>query len=73
LAALAIMSSFSGIITDPIQYRLGIHGRRLDRLIDSIEKELKGVDNAGFKIRDHYVVRIFDLFDLIMKASRTAV
>ena len=73
LAALAIMSSFSGIITDPIQYRLGIHGRRLDRLIDSIEKELKGVDNEGFKIRDHYVVRIFDLFDLIMKASRTAV
>ena len=73
LAALAIMSSFSGIITDPIQYRLGIHGRRLDRLIDSIEKELKGVDNTGFKIRDHYVVRIFDLFDLIMKASRTAV
>ena len=73
LAALAILSSFSGIITDPIQYRLGIHGRRLDRLIDSIEKELKGVDNAGFKIRDHYVVRVFDLFDLIMKASRTAV
>ena len=73
LAALAIMSSFSGIITDPIQYRLGIHGRRLDRLIDSIENELKGVDNAGFKIRDHYVVRVFDLFDLIMKASRTAV
>ena len=73
LAALAIMSSFSGIITDPIQYRLGIHGRRLDRLIDSIEKELKGVDNVGFKIRDHYVVRVFDLFDLIMKASRTAV
>ena len=73
LAALAIMSSFSGIITDPIQYRLGIHGRRLDRLIDSIEKELKGVDNEGFKIRDHYVVRIFDLFDLIMKAARTAV
>ena len=73
LAALAIMSSFSGIITDPIQYRLGIHGRRLDRLIDSIEKELKGVDNAGFKIRDQYIARIFDLFDLIMKAARTAV
>ena len=73
LAALAIMSSFSGIITDPIQYRLGIHGRRLDRLIDSIEKELKGVDNAGFKVRDQYVARIFDLFDLIMKAARTAV
>ena len=73
LAALAVTSSFSGIITDPIQYRLEIHERRLNRLIDSIEKALKGVDNEGFKIRDHYVVRIFDLFDLIMKAARTAV
>ena len=73
LAALAVTSSFSGIITDPIQYRLGIHERRLNRFIDSIEKELKGVDNAGFKIRDQYIARIFDLFDLIMKAARTAV
>jgi uncharacterized protein DUF6635 len=72
LAGLAIMSSFSGIITDPIQYRLGIHGRRLNRLIDSIEKELKGMDNSGFKIRDQYIARIFDLFDLIMKAARIA-
>jgi hypothetical protein len=73
LAALAIMSSFSGIITDPIQYRLGIHGRRLNRLIDSIEKDLRGMGNSGFKIRDQYIARVFDLFDLIMKAARTAV
>jgi hypothetical protein len=72
LAALAIMSSFSGIITDPIQYKLGIHGRRLNRLIDSIEKDLRGMDNSGLKIRDQYIVRVFDLFDLIMKAARTA-
>jgi hypothetical protein len=72
LAALAIMSSFSGIITDPIQYKLGIHGRRLNRLIDSIEKDLRGMDNSGLKIRDQYIMRVFDLFDLIMKAARTA-
>jgi hypothetical protein len=73
LAALAILSSFSGIITDPIQYKLGIHGRRLNRLIDSLEKELRGLGDSKFKIRDQYVARIFDLFDLIMKAAKTAV
>ena len=73
LAALAILSSFSGIITDPIQYKLGIHGRRLNRLIDSLEKELRGLGDSKFKIRDQYVARIFDLFDLIMKAAKTSV
>ena len=73
LAALAILSSFSGIITDPIQYKLGIHGRRLNRLIDSLENELKGLGNSRFKIRDQYIARIFDLLDLLMKAARTAV
>lgn len=73
LAALAILSSFSGVITDPIQSKLGIHGRRLNRLIDSLEKELKGLGDSSFKIRDQYIARVFDLLDLVMKAARTAV
>ena len=71
LAVLAVLSSFSGIITDPIQYKIGIHGRRLNRLIDSLEKELKGLGDSRFTIRDQYIARVFDLFDLIMKAART--
>ena len=73
LAALAILSSFSGIITDPIQYKLGIHGRRLNRLIGSLEKDLNGLGDSRFKIRDQYIARVFDLLDLVMKAARTAV
>ena len=72
LAALAILSSFSGIIMDPIQYKLGIHGRRLNRLIDSLEKDLNGQGGSRFKIRDQYIARVFDLLDLVMKAARTA-
>ena len=63
---------FSSVITDPIQYKLEIHGKRLNRLIDSIEKELRGMGNSKFKIRDQYIARVFDLFDLVMKAARTA-
>jgi len=72
LAALAVLSSFSGIITDPIQYKLGIHGKRLNRLIDSLENELRGMGNSEFKIRDQYIARVFDLLDLVMKGARTA-
>jgi hypothetical protein len=71
MAALALVASFSGIITDPIQYRLGIHKRRLNRLIDLIDRELRGSGSSKLKIRDQYIARVFDLLDLIMKATRS--
>ena len=64
---------FSSVITDRIQYKLGIHRNRLNRLIDSLEKELRGMGNSKFKIRDQCIARVFDLFDLVIKAARTAV
>lgn len=73
IAALAILTSFSGIVTDPIQYKLGIHQRRLLKFIDSLDKELRGEGGSKFYIRDQYVARIFDLLDLIKKAAQTFV
>jgi hypothetical protein len=51
------------------QLHLGLHQRRLNRLIDSLERELRGSGDARFVIRDHYVARILDLVDL----ARTAI
>ena len=73
MAILAILTSFSGIVTDPIQYKLGIHQKRLKKLIESLDKELRGSGDSGFKIRDQYIARVFDLLDLIKKAARTFV
>lgn len=73
MAVLAILTSLSGMITDPIQYKLGIHQKRLKKLIDSLDKELRGSGDSGFKIRDQYVARVFDLLDLFKKAARTFV
>jgi hypothetical protein len=73
LAALAILTSFSGIITDPIQYKLGLHQKRLNKLIHCLEKELRGLGDSKFKIKDQYVARIFDLLDLLKKAAGTLV
>lgn len=71
MAALAVLTSFSGIITDPIQYKLGIHQRRLLKFIDSLERALKRRDGPKFNIRDQYVARVFDLLDLLKKAAGT--
>ena len=73
MAALAILTSFSGIITDPIQNKLGIHQRRLFKFVDSVDRELRGKGDSKFHIRDQYVARIFDLLDLIKRAAKTFV
>jgi len=73
MAALAVLTSFSGIVTDPIQYKMGIHQRRLLKFIDSLDKALRGEDGSKFHIKDQYVARIFDLLDLLKKAAQTFV
>ncbi|MBT3928263.1 MAG: hypothetical protein HOM52_17045 [Rhodospirillaceae bacterium] len=59
----AVFSAFSGVISDPVQRRLGIHQRRLRKLLNSLEQELRGEGEARFTVRDHYVARILDLLE----------
>ncbi len=65
IAVAALFSSFVGIVLDPLLNRLGFHRRRLHRLIDTIGASLKGDGEAAFRVRDHYVARVFDLLDLV--------
>jgi hypothetical protein len=66
----AVTAGFSGVLGDPVQRTLGLHGRRLHRLIDALGHELHGESEIAFQVRDHYVARIFDLIDLGRAASR---
>ncbi|KQI70486.1 hypothetical protein AN191_17865 [Loktanella sp. 5RATIMAR09] len=59
----SIFAAFVGILADPVQSRLGIHRRRLLRLIDTIEVELDGAGEKPFVAREHYYARAFDLWD----------
>ncbi len=61
---LAVVSAFSGVVTDPLQRRLGLHRKRLLKLIDAVEAALKG-DDARFVAHDQYVARLFDLIDAL--------
>lgn len=66
----ATTAAFAGVASDPLQRALGLHQRRLHRLIDALGRELKGDSDAAFHARDHYVARIFDLVDLARATYR---
>jgi hypothetical protein len=65
----AALTPFTGIVTDPLQRRLGLHHRRLEKLVDALGQELAGESAAAFRVRDHYVARIFDVIDLVRAAT----
>ncbi|HSA81208.1 MAG TPA: DUF6635 family protein [Geminicoccaceae bacterium] len=66
----AVTAGFAGVVSDPVQRALGLHARRLERLIDALARELAGDSDVAFQVRDHYVARIFDLVDLSRAAAR---
>ncbi|WP_455212417.1 DUF6635 family protein [Kaarinaea lacus] len=69
LAALGVLSAFSGIVTDPLQKQFGMHERRLYKLIDALEAQFLEDSSKRFYPKDHYVARVFDLFDMLKTAS----
>ena len=72
LAVGAVAAAFAGIVADPLQRKLGIHQRRLHRLIDTLERQFCDGENAAFTARDPYVARLVELFDLLAGAARLA-
>lgn len=67
MLALGILTAFTGIVTDPVQQALGVHERRLHRLLDALQNTLLGHQD-DFRLRDAYVARIFDLLDIVKTA-----
>jgi hypothetical protein len=72
MAIAAVVASFAGILIDPLQRRIGLHRRRLERLIDALERHFDDPAAQGFVVRDHYVARLLDLIDLVAGAYRLA-
>lgn len=66
----SVFAAFAGVLADPVQVRLGIHHRRLMRLIDTFEVELCGPGGKPFAVREHYYARLLDLWDIIGSAFR---
>ncbi len=66
----ATLAAFAGVIFDPIQRALGLHRRRLLRMIDGLERQFGDPQAPGFAVRDHYIARLLDVFDMLGAALR---
>jgi hypothetical protein len=66
----SVLAAFAGVIADPVQRGLGVHQRRLLRLIDALERQFVDGEGAGFAAREHYVARILDIMDATVVTAR---
>lgn len=64
LVAGAAIAAFCGLLTDPLQRRLGLHHRRLHRLLNSLEAGFLGGD-ARLAVQEQYAVRLLDMLDAL--------
>jgi hypothetical protein len=65
MAALAAFAALSGIIVDPVQAAVGLHRRRLHKLLGHLERDVSLSTQSSFRPKDQYVARILDTFDMI--------
>ncbi len=63
-------AAVAGVVSDPVQRRLGLHRVRLTRMVDALERQAFDRSAPGFAVHDHYVARLLDLFDLVGAALR---
>ncbi|WP_116134507.1 DUF6635 family protein [Tropicimonas sp. IMCC34043] len=66
----SLAAAFAGVVADPVQHRLGIHRRRLLRLIDALQGDVEGFARKGFVAREHYYARLFDVWDAATSLTR---
>ena len=66
----SVMAAFAGILADPVQARLGIHRRRLHRMIEAMAREIEGSSRQGFAAHEHLLARVMDLVDALASLAR---
>ena len=71
MCVLAFVSTFIGIVTDPIQAKLGLHQRRLRKLVKAVEQDLLGKSAGQFQLREKYMGRVFDVVDFLAFMGRS--
>jgi hypothetical protein len=65
MATLAAFAALSGVISDPLQAAIGLHRRRLHKLLDHLERDVAASTQSSFRPKDQFVARILDTFDMI--------
>jgi len=69
LAAGGVVTALAWIVLDPLLATTGIHRRRLDRFVTALGEELRGGRGGAYRVRDHYIARVFDVLELLRTAT----
>lgn len=72
MTAVGLVSALAWIVMDPLLALTGFHERRLQRFIEALGNELRGQGGTPYRVRDHYIARVFDILDLLRTAARAA-
>jgi hypothetical protein len=65
MVVFSLVTTFMGLLTDPLQQALGLHDRRLQRLIATLERAVRTDAAARLALPDPYLSRIADLVDWV--------
>jgi hypothetical protein len=65
MATLAAFAAFSGVIFDPVQAAVGLHRRRLHKLLDHLQRDVTLSTHSSFRPKDQFVARVLDMFDMV--------
>jgi len=69
LAAGGVVTALAWIVLDPLLATTGVHRRRLDRFVTALGEELRGGRGGAYRVRDHYIARVFDVLELLRTAT----
>jgi hypothetical protein len=70
IAAVGVVTALAWIVLDPLLATTGIHRRRLDRFVTALGEELRGGRRSEYRVRDHYIARVFDVLDMLRAATK---
>jgi hypothetical protein len=70
LAAVGVLTALAWIVIDPLLATTGIHRRRLDRFVTALGEELRGGRRGEYRVRDHYIARVFDVLETLRAATK---
>lgn len=65
MTLLSVVAALSGVLIDPIQSAVGLHKRRLIRMLDHLQKDFVDQTNSSYRPKDQFVARIMDAFDML--------
>ena len=65
MTMLAAFAALSGVITDPVQAVMGLHRRRLMKMLDHLQQDFNEKRSGSFRPKDQFVARVMDGFDMV--------